>query len=262
MARTGQHNVSQELAGRLDMGYVYGVEFAELDLGDVREREVYKGQTNTLGFHGATILSKASLLRPTLLRLETSAAWYDGRRGERRIGGRMAVLATVMISGKPVTIATVHLESHSTIEERAEQMATLLDGIEQYAPGVPVLIGGDFNPNTHARDRDDWNTFQMELERETPGRFANPVPFETFFDIAVEQGYEWENCNAEGTTTCLQPWHRKDKPLAKLDWFFSRGLQVSVPNIITAMNEEKNFPLSDHDMLSLDVEGYCEKKQP
>ena len=72
------------------MGYAFGVEFLELDLGDAREREWHAGQSNQLGLHGAAILSPHPLGRPALIRLESDGDWFDGRHGERRVGGRIA----------------------------------------------------------------------------------------------------------------------------------------------------------------------------
>ena len=92
--------------------------------------------------HGGAILSAHHLKRPALIRLESDGAWFDGKNGERRVGGRMAVVATVALAGVDVTMAAVHLESRSDPEQRAAQMRVLLEACR---PGTLVAAA---NPGT------------------------------------------------------------------------------------------------------------------
>ena len=46
MARSGQAHTARQLAERLGAGYVFGVEFLELGLGDAWERRQHAGETN------------------------------------------------------------------------------------------------------------------------------------------------------------------------------------------------------------------------
>ncbi len=148
MARSGQAHTARELAGRLGLGYVFGVEFLELGLGDAFEQSWHAGQTNEAGLHGAAILSRSPLERPALIRLEQDGNWFDGAHGERRVGGRMAMVATLRIGGRPVTLACVHFESHSDPDARALQLRRLLDALDRYGGDQPVVIGGDLNTST------------------------------------------------------------------------------------------------------------------
>ena len=105
MARSGQHHTTRELADRLDAGYAFGVEFVELALGDARERAWHAGQDNEHGLHGGAIVSRLEMMRPALLRLETTGRWWSGAlKGERRIGGRIAVAVTVRVDGCDVAL--------------------------------------------------------------------------------------------------------------------------------------------------------------
>ena len=99
MARTGNRHTIADLAAALGAGYVFAVEFVELDLGDARERGWFAGETNDAGLHGAGFVSARPLLDPRLLRLENSGRWFDGAFGERRVGGRIAVMAALEIAG-------------------------------------------------------------------------------------------------------------------------------------------------------------------
>jgi hypothetical protein len=54
---------------------------------------VGQGRTNAVGYHGNAILARGEILQPRLVRLERRGDWFDGARGESRVGGRCAVLA-------------------------------------------------------------------------------------------------------------------------------------------------------------------------
>ena len=73
------------------------------------------------GCTGAGCCRRIALLRPALLRLETSGRWFDGGLDERRIGGRIAVMAELLVMGRPVLLVAVHYESHTGPEDRLAQ---------------------------------------------------------------------------------------------------------------------------------------------
>jgi len=52
MARSAQLHTTRELARSLGCGYVFAVEFLELDLGGRDERDRHAGQENRIGYHG------------------------------------------------------------------------------------------------------------------------------------------------------------------------------------------------------------------
>jgi len=136
MARSGQHHCARELASRLGCGYAYGVEFLELEEperseGGERERSEFAGPRNTVGYHGNAILARGALSRPRLVRLETRGDWFDGVRGEARVGGRCAVLAQWRVGGRATTFAAVHLDSHGSPENRAAEMRVLLSTVRK-----------------------------------------------------------------------------------------------------------------------------------
>lgn len=251
MARSGQIHAARELADYLQTGYAFGVEFLELGLGDELERTQNEGVENLHGLHGAAILSATNLISPAVLRLESDGHWFDGSRGERRVGGRIAMLATLPVAGQEIVLGSVHFESHTGPVRRAEQMRVLIDGLDSYADGRPVLIGGDFNTKSMPRDEGRDPQRMAELLAEAPNRLADPVPFEPLFEVASEAGFEWTACNTHGFTT--RNWrHDPSRPLAKLDWFFCRGLAASEPAIHAAIDANDNA-VSDHEILSVSV---------
>jgi len=250
MARSGQAHTARELARRLGVGYAFGVEFLELGLGDARERAWHAGEANAAGLHGAAILSAYPLERPALIRLETEGAWFDGRHGERRVGGRMAMAATLRIGGRPTTLVAVHFESHSDPEHRAAQMRHLLEAIEAYAPGAPALIGGDLNTSTVSRD---WARGTGEKPVLPAGRVLDPVPFEPLFDVAAAHGYDWRAANEQGVPTQrTRPDGTPRPPLGRIDWFLARGLDVFDPQTIPAV-DDAGVALSDHEVLAVTI---------
>ena len=250
MARSGQAHAARELAERLGAGYVFGVEFVELGLGDAWERQRHAGAVNEAGLHGAAILSSYPLERPALVRLPADGAWFDGARGERRVGSRIALLATLQIDGRPVTLADVHFESHSDPPGRADQMSRLLAAIDAYAEDQPVLLGGDFNTSTASRG---WARGTGERQSLPAARLLDPVPFEPLFEVAAAQGYDWRACNTLGVPTQrTRPDGTPPPPFGRIDWFFSRGLAAADPQTVAAVDAH-GVAISDHELLTVSV---------
>lgn len=255
MARSDNRHTALELARVLGLGCVYGVEFVELGLGDPEEQAAHAGASNHHGLHGGAILSAARLERPAVVRLEHAGAWLAPEREEPRIGGRVAVVATWRLDGQPVTVASVHLESHGEPAERAAQLAALLDALEAYAPGAPTLVGGDLNTLSLSRaDLQDTASLKAALERD-PKRLLEPMAYEPLFQTARARGYAWEeaNCAAVSTQRVRQAGGSLRGGL-KLDWFLVRGLRVSDPEVLEAVRPEDGRALSDHEPISV----YCE----
>lgn len=240
MARSGNRHVARELAERLGAGFAFAVEFVELSLGGEEERAALPaGAHNAFGVHGGAILSRVGLERPAAVRLEFDGAWYPEDGPEPRIGGRLAVVATV---GGLVAVAP-HLESHGGPSGRARQVADLLDLVEPYAAGRPVIVGGDLN--THTMDLSGREEVGGAL---TPERFRDPVDHEPLFAAAAQRGYEWGAANPAGPT------HRTPRGPGNLnlDWFLTRGLAATGPALVPAVDAD-GLAISDHDLLAVTV---------
>jgi len=250
MARSGQVHTTRALAEHFGTGYAFAVEFLELGLGDAREQAWHAGEVNRAGLHGAAILSAFALERPAVIRLETTGDWFDGRHGERRVGGRIAVVATLMIDGVPVALVSVHFESHGDPAQRAAQMGRLIEAIDAYAPDQPVLIGGDLNTSTVSRDWARGTGVKPVLPAE---RVLDPVPFEPMFEVAAAHGYDWRACNALGVPTQrTRPDGTPAPPLGKIDWFLCRGLVASDPATLAAV-DARGVAISDHEVLVVTI---------
>ena len=254
MARSQQQHTARELALRLEMSFAYGVEFLELDVGGERERVEFAGQSNAVGYHGNAILARDPLQRPQLVRLETRGEWFDGARGEARVGGRCAVLAQLRVDGRTTTFAALHLDSHGSPQNRAAEMRVLLDAIDAYDRDAPVVIGGDLNAFSMAlSDLADRARVESAL-REDPLRWSHPVPHEPLFTVAAECGYTWSQGNVLGESTLR---HAADtgskRGKLKLDWFLCRGIATHEPRVVDAVGLRSGSMLSDHEAIALSI---------
>ena len=146
--RSGGRNTARELAERFGWNYAYGLEFIELVNGE-----------DPKGFHGNAVFSRWPIRKAWTIRLPEQYNWYFDR--QRRIGGRCAVLAELDIGGRPLGVASIHLENRTDSAGRRAQLETVLSAAEELLPGIPLVLGGDLNTNTfdgrdkgrHRRDR-------------------------------------------------------------------------------------------------------------
>ncbi|WP_029073414.1 endonuclease/exonuclease/phosphatase family protein [Kaistia adipata] len=240
MARSGNRHTTAELAAALGMGYVYGVEFLELGLGDPRERAWHANETNAVGFHGNALLSRLPLRDAALIRLDDGAVWWLEAEGDqRRLGWRMAIMATVETGQGPVLAVSVHLESKSDTEDRARQIERLLAVVEAHArDGMPVVIGGDLNTNDL-------------LELVPQDWLSAPEEREPLFARMAEAGFEWQAANTGDDTQRSRPDGTPLPPFCRIDWLFARGLDASSPRTVPAL-DGAGSAISDHDLIVAD----------
>ena len=255
MARTAQQHATREIARRLGFGYAFAVEFLELGLGGPGERAALPPHAeNEVGYHGNAILSRAPLRRPAVVRLGDDGSWFDGARGERRVGGRIAVVAQIELAGTPVTAAVVHLESHGDPDQRAGQMATLLDALDAYDPHAPIVIGGDLNTFSLGLGQVADGDAVATALRADPERWRHPERHEPLFALVEARGYDWRAANVVG-----EPTHRhatesgSTRGQFKLDWLLVRGLTASAPAVLEAAHPTTGPPLSDHEPVAATV---------
>jgi endonuclease/exonuclease/phosphatase family metal-dependent hydrolase len=241
VARTGQRHVTRDIARQLRAGYLYAVEFVEMESREAGE----------LGLHGNAIISQLETSTPFLVRMADDKLWQSGQRRARRTGSRIALAARVKLDGTPVVVVTTHLESHTTPDTRAAQMQGLIDAVDDYARGDPILIGGDFNTRTAAKDDLRTRDARLRLRRDTPTAFTRPAPHEPLFAVAAAAGYDWVACNTDAPTE-RAPHPGDDTPRFRLDWFFAKGLVCENPGVVIA-ESETGAALSDHDAITVDI---------
>jgi len=241
VARTGQRHVTRDIAQQLRADYLYAVEFVEMESRDAGE----------LGLHGNAIISHLEMSTPLLVRMAEDGLWQTGQRRARRHGSRVALATRVKLDGRPIVVVTTHLESHTTPADRAAQMQVLISAIDTYAGDDPVLIGGDFNTRTAAKDDLRDRAARLRLLRDAPTAFTQPAPSEPLFDVAAKAGYAWLPGNTDAPTERARH-PGDDTPRFRLDWFFSRGLVCENPDVVIA-ESDTGITLSDHDAITLDI---------
>ena len=240
MARSSNEHTTREMAAALRMNYVYGVEFLEFTGGELQEREQYPGQ-NEWGYHGNAILSRYPLRNLRMLRFPGIEKWYDGKSYgasesellQKRLGGRMAIFATVRL-GRDVTIISTHLESSSRDSTaRKLQMEMVLAELRAHGKGAPVILGGDLNG----------------------------VPSEPMFEGVRAAGFRLEDSNEATDGTLQRVVDGKIVVGEKyIDYLLIRGLRVvrdaTSPKVIPAVYPpgENGKLLADHAIVTAKVE--------
>lgn len=88
------------------------------------------------GTDGVAILSRAPILSGQVLELPDIDVHVNS-------GRRIALVATVLVGGTPVTVYGVHLTNRLTVAGRKQQMLPVLQHAKRQR--TPVIMGGDFN---------------------------------------------------------------------------------------------------------------------
>jgi endonuclease/exonuclease/phosphatase family metal-dependent hydrolase len=251
MARSGNRHTTAELAMALDMGYAYGVEFVELGLGDDREREWHKGQRNHAGLHGNAILSRLPLHDLALIRLDAGGRWFADRINgkatgiQRRLGGRMALAGRIATDDGDFVVVSLHLESDSDANGRAQQMTRLLSAINGCYGNARMVIGGDCN--TAALPEVD-----ETRPEEARAWFQRCDAYEPLFEVLQQAGFGWSNGNDMAATQRMRPDGKPLPPFRRIDWLFTRGLTASSPRTVAAVDDQ-GAAISDHDAIAVDL---------
>lgn len=234
MARTAQKNMTAEVARHMDMEYAYGVEFIELGLGSEIEHSFCKDDFNEKGFHGNALMSSVPMQRIFVQRLAGERLWFFNGGDQPRLGERNAIGAVIETVDGPFLAVSVHLESASPAAYREKQVAQLIDALEAEFGAMPMLIGGDLNTGNHA-----------EGDFEAEGLFR----------VAAESGFTRHSGALDQMTTRPSLITRWPDRAMKLDWFLSRGLNITESRIISSLDDNQR-PLSDHDLIVCRVDGF------
>lgn len=240
MARSSNQHTTREMAAALRMNYAYGVEFLEFTGGEAEERVLYPGE-NKWGYHGNAILSKYPLRNLRMLRFPGIEKWYYGESTgasqaealQKRLGGRMAIFATISL-GRDIALVCTHLESSSKDKEpRKQQTQWILEELKSYAGSNPVLLGGDLN-----------------------GR-----PDEPMFNLVADAGFRISESNAlTGSTTQEVKDGKNVMKDAYIDYLLVKGVPVirdeTSPKVIMAAYPptETGKLLADHSIVTAKVE--------
>ena len=228
MARTRNENTTALLANCLGVMYVYGVEFVELTNGQKKEEQYVKayGKPNSRSFHGNAILSAFPLENFEIMRLPGAEEyWHNGGfDGEYRLGGRMALFATLPIVGGSengaVELVSTHLDffvgetyNRDSMRLIAQQLKNRVG--EAKGPTQRAIVAGDLG---------------------SPGRKSKAAEY-----LVQEASFD-----------PIEHSHPSDCHLCSGDWLMLRGL----PKVV-GKHAVSSGGLSDHNFLSLELDSVC-----
>jgi endonuclease/exonuclease/phosphatase family metal-dependent hydrolase len=141
-ARSGDKDVTAELARRLHLNAVFGVEFQELSQ-----------EHMTSAYVGQATLTQLPIQNSRILRFERQSGFWKPHTWipsslpifQRRRGNRMALVTELEFGGRLLVIYNAHLESRSFGPIQAEQIDEMVADAEHYPAGTAIVLGGDLN---------------------------------------------------------------------------------------------------------------------
>lgn len=98
------------------------------------------GHVQGTGTDGVAILSRAPILDSEVVELPDIDVHINS-------GRRVALAATILVDGAPVTVYAVHLTNRLTVKERLRQMRPILEHAEQKK--TPIIMAGDVNTSPY-----------------------------------------------------------------------------------------------------------------
>lgn len=251
MARSRNLNVPLELSRALEAHAVFGVEYLELTKGFGDEVSI-PGE-NTHALHGNAILTRHTFANPQVIRLPRCQNNFESK--ERRIGGRIGILADLEINDNRLLVGNTHLDVVNTPHCRGKQMRAMLQAVEARLtanPSRPAIVGGDLNTHTFARGarfRAIMNTaIILSSSRDNLSkRLSQPEMKEPAIREFAKFGYQTERFNDRSATSRtivsnLDEPSRLPRPMKwwvnrrippeglllefRLDWLAARGLRA------------------------------------
>jgi endonuclease/exonuclease/phosphatase family metal-dependent hydrolase len=140
--RTRYRDVAADLAHALNFNYAFGMEFQELS----------EGTAARPAYHGMATLSRWPITRARIIRFRRQSnfwhpRWYVPNLAafQRRLGGRMALVADFAMHARRVVTYNLHLESRGNDALRLEQLNEVLEDCGRHVDQPTVIVAGDFN---------------------------------------------------------------------------------------------------------------------
>jgi endonuclease/exonuclease/phosphatase family metal-dependent hydrolase len=239
MRRSDWRETTAELAADLGMSFAYIGEFAQRpDAGE------------PVSFVGNAILSNWPLGEVCVLPLAKSGM---RRRKLLGLGAPAGLVAKVTVNRHLLALGTAHLNSRWNPDGRAAQLRQYLDG---FPPGLPAIIGGDFNTTTVELSSAASFIKVMALSLLRPDRFRNPQRWEPLFERLGEAGFDTAGANVGATPTFTPSRFLPPIVRPKLDWLAVRGIKPIAGSaaVVPARMSWFSPRFSDHDFIMCEVE--------
>lgn len=277
MARSGNNaDVGAELASALGCHLVYQPSYLECTKGP--GQDALAPSENTHGLHGLAVLSRHPVTQARTALLPECWDYFDYPI-EKRYGSRQVLVATLDWRGRPVRIATSHLEVRNVPRCRARQMEAALAALASADGDLPTVFTGDFNTNSFRRGG-LVNTVREFLrivttpEERLAAELAAPFSREPLFATLDRAGFAYRPFtdgawtaetllgSAEDLAVLPRPiadWVARTFGLGsryiqmRLDWITARGfLPAGPPRTVTAEIAPRT-PASDHAIVWADL---------
>ncbi|MEO5857957.1 MAG: endonuclease/exonuclease/phosphatase family protein [Pyrinomonadaceae bacterium] len=285
MARSGNRFVAQEIAKTLRLNYAFAPVYIALQKGSGVESEMV-GE-NTKSIHGLAMFSKWPMRNVHAIPLPNGKDKMWGK--EKRLGSLRALFADIDHPLGTFRAVTVHLDAHCSRAHRQTQVRLILDHLDTL-PKLPTLIGGDWNTTTFNSQSSTraimgyWRRVLMGPKNVAKNHLPHPEAYfeKPLFDMVERRGYNFRDLNdlGQGTlhyhvesiekNTNLRDWvpewcfpfifwaaNRVGGSVSgRLDWFAGKGMQIapgSEPKTIGNLVDDNGTPLSDHDVISVDL---------
>ncbi|MEQ1922332.1 MAG: endonuclease/exonuclease/phosphatase family protein, partial [Pyrinomonadaceae bacterium] len=144
MARSGNHNVAQEIARELKLNYAFAPVYVPLQKGNGVEVDI-DGE-NTVSIHGLAMFSRYPMTNIHTIPLPNGKDKMLGK--EKRLGYLRALFADIEHPAGKFRAVTVHLDALCSRAHRHKQITLILDHLDTLPP-LPTIIGGDWNTTTY-----------------------------------------------------------------------------------------------------------------
>ncbi|RZU35600.1 endonuclease/exonuclease/phosphatase family protein [Edaphobacter modestus] len=210
--RTHRLNVAQEIARKLRLNYVFGREFVELT----------QGSNASPAYHGQATLSRWEISNSRLIRFREQSnfwkpRWYVPKLEpfQERLGGRIALVSEINMSGASIVSYNLHLESRANDQLRLAQLDEVLKDARAYKPAHLMVIAGDLNLN--ASDT-------APAEAISRAGFTHAVPI---------------------SRLATTPARHLLEPGRHIDWAFVRGpVQIDRGRVHNSIKASDHYPIS------------------
>lgn len=211
--RTHRLNIAREIAAKLQMNYAFGREFEELT----------QGSRTSPAYHGQATLSRWPISNPRILRFRTQSNFWRPRwfvpemqLFQERIGGRIALVSEIRVTGRSLLTYNLHLESRGDNNLRYSQLEECLHDACQFKSQTAIILAGDFNLDVFRSLAATESIKRAQFRSALPQRHLRTTPPRSVFDRG-----------------------------SAIDWVFTRGsLRAERLQVHNEISASDHFPLS------------------
>ena len=210
--RTNRLNIAQEIARKLRLNYVFGREFVELT----------QGSKTSPAYHGQATLSRWKISSSRIISFREQSDFWKPRwylptlaTFQERLGGRIALVSEINISGIPILSYNLHLESRANDDLRLAQLDEVLRDARANQAARLTVIAGDLN---------------LDASKSSPAdavaryAFVNAVPTDRVATTPARHLFE---------------------PGRHIDWAFVRGsVQGNKGRVHNSIKASDHYPIS------------------